>query len=158
MEKLNNFRKRIFKKFLSSKNFLFQLMKNKKSRFLSIFKQKLDTIPKSRLRRTIMLGLFGLIAILVFGNFIYIAEVKSLDSSLLELILMEMRAQNARREEWNRMLTFKQKIAGYAAMGSSALGSAALSPTKKYRLFYRLNYGLNIVLNAYMLLLDFYRK
>jgi hypothetical protein len=132
-------------------------------RFLSIFeKYEVSENANKRFlnkknRRRVLVVLSGVVIFLIIGNVVYLSRVSALDPSLLELIVSEMRAENLRRQKWNSAITFKQKMAGYASMASSAL-QPLIPVNRRYRFVYRLNYCTNILLNCYMLLLDFYRK
>lgn len=140
-----------------------RLIINQKPRFLSIFGKKYEaignTLPKlnkKRVTRNLVIIGSGLVVILIIGSLVYRLPARALEPGLLEIIIAEMKSNALRREEWNRRITFRQKISGYASMASSAL--QPLIPPKRYRLLYRMNYAANILLNSYMLFIDFYRK
>lgn len=135
-------------------------IQNQKSRFLNIF-SKTISFPKlnTKLRRNLTIVVSGTVLFFIVGNLIYVLKAKALDSrdlGLFQIIISEMKAQNKLRDEWNGRIIFKQKIASYGVTACSVL--QPLIPSKKYRILYRLNSGFNILLNSYMLLLDFYRK
>jgi len=152
-------RNRIRKRVSGSRHLIGKLKTRflEKNRFLSIFRKKYETLSDKRKRniRNIVVGLFGLGIFLILGNVVYLAKVNAMDESLLMLIHAEMVRHSKIREYYNRQIDFKQRIGAYASTGSSFL--QPLIP-RRYKLMRRFNYGINILLNAYMLFIDFYHK